>query len=110
MQKRIDTITALADFKRQVIDSESLKIVRFYAEWSGPCQIMGPIYEEMFALYKNSATFYNIDIDKAPLLKNKLGITELPTILFYQNGDVIDFIMGLIPRASLIEKLEKSTV
>jgi len=101
-------ITELAVFKGQVLNGDGLKIVRFCSEWSGPCHIMEPIYEEMHARYTNSASFYNIDIDNAPLLKKSLGVTELPTILFYQKGVIIDFITGLISREALIEKLEKA--
>jgi len=97
------------DFNQQLLNDDGLKIVRFCAEWSGPCHIMKPIYNEMFELYKNSASFYEIDIDTVPLLKTELGITELPTILFFQKGAIIDFIIGLISRESLIEKLEMLT-
>lgn len=95
-------------FNRLVLHGEGLIIARFCAEWSGPCHIMGPIYEEMYSIYGTSASFYKIDIDKAPLLKKKLGITELPTILFYRKGVLIDFIAGFISREGLIEKLEKA--
>ncbi len=69
---------------------------------------MGPIYEEMFSLYKTAASFYRIDIDEAPLLKKELGILELPTILVYRNASIIDLIVGLISRDSLIARLEKA--
>jgi len=101
-------ITEVEVFDRQVINGDGLKIVRFCATWSGPCQIMGPIYEEMSSVYKNSASFYQIDIDKVPLLKKEFGIIELPTILFFQNQVIIDFIIGLISREALIEKLVKA--
>jgi thioredoxin 1 len=99
-------ITEIKDFNQQLLSDDGLKIVRFCAEWSGPCHIMRPIYNEMYQLYKNSASFYEIDVDTVPLLKTKLGITELPTILFFQNGTLIDFTTGLISRESIIEKLE----
>jgi len=101
-------ITEVEVFNRQVLNSDGLKIVRFCAEWSGPCQIMGPIYEEMSSMYKNSASFYQIDIDKVPLLKKEFGIGDLPTILFFQNRLIIDYIIGLISREALLEKLEKT--
>ncbi len=101
-------ITKVEVFNRLVLNGEGLNIVRFCAEWSGPSHIMGPIYEEMSSIYENSASFYQIDIDKAPLLKKEHGVTELPTILFYREGIVIDFMAGLISRRLLIEKLEKA--
>ena len=96
------------DFTKKILKGNGLRILRFCAEWSGPCQIMGPIYEEMFSLYKTAASFYRIDIDEAPLLKKELGILELPTILVYRNAIIIDLIVGLISRDSLIARLEKA--
>ena len=95
-------------FERKILNSHGLHIVRFCAAWSGPCQIMGPIYEEMHTLFKTTASFYRIDIDEAPLLKEQLGITELPTILIYKNGIAIDFITGLISREMLIATLKNT--
>jgi thioredoxin 1 len=106
--RKMIIIEDVKDFKKQVLNDHGLKIVRFCAEWSGPCHIMGPLYGEMFTLYKNSASFYQIDIDQVPHLKMELGVTELPTILFFRNEVVIDFITGLISRTALIEKLEKT--
>lgn len=100
-------ITDKQTFTEKILNGKSLQIVRFCAEWSGPCQMMVPIYQEMFSMYKKSASFYRIDIDEAPLLKKEFGITELPTILFYKKGAVIDFAVGLISRDELIAKMEK---
>ncbi len=97
-----------AVYNKKILNGSGLHIVRFCAAWSGPCQIMGPIYEELHMLFKKAASFYRIDIDEAPLLKEKLGVTDLPTILIYKNGVVIDFITGLISRESLIEKLKNA--
>ena len=100
-------ITDKKAFGEKVLKGKGLQIVRFCAEWSGPCQIMGPIYEEMFTLYKGAASFYKIDIDEAPLLKELLSIAELPTILMYKNSVIVEVIVGLIARDSLIARLEK---
>lgn len=100
-------ITDKKSFTGKIIDGTGLQIVRFCAEWNGPCQMMAPIYHEMFNMYKKLASFYQIDIDEAPLLKKEFGITELPTILFYKNGIMIDFVIGMISRDDLIEKMDK---
>ncbi|CAN5652768.1 hypothetical protein BH10BAC3_BH10BAC3_10110 [soil metagenome] len=95
-------------FARKILNGSGLQIVRFCAEWSGPCQIMSTIYKEMHSMFKTTASFYLIDIDESPLLKEKLGVTDLPTILFYRNGVIIDFITGLISRELFIAKLESA--
>jgi thioredoxin 1 len=94
-------------FTEKIVNGSGLQIVRFCAEWSGPCQMMVPIYLEMVGMYKKLATFYKVDIDEAPLLKIEFGITELPTILFYKNGTVSDFAVGLISRDELLAKMER---
>jgi len=106
-QIRMIKISDKQTFTEKVLEGSGLRIVRFCAEWSGPCQMMAPIYQEIFSMYKKSASFYRIDIDEAPLLKKEFGITELPTILFYKNGVVIDFAVGMISRDELIAKLVK---
>lgn len=93
-------------FSEKVLNGPGLKIVKFYAEWSGPCQMMTPIYMELENMYSSTASFYRIDIEEAPMLKKELGVIEMPTILFYMNGSVVDFVSGLASRNSLIAKLE----
>lgn len=102
-------ITDKGTFTEKIINGRGLQIVRFCAEWSGPCQMMGPIYKEMFSMYSNAASFYRVDIDEAPLLKKQYGVVELPTILFYKNGEQVDFAIGLISKDSLKSKIEKLT-
>jgi thioredoxin 1 len=93
-------------FEKKILNGTGLQVVRFCAVWSGPCQIMGPLYTDISEIYKDKISFYKIDVDEAPLLKDKLGVNELPTILFYKNGVVIDLIVGLLSRELLIEKME----
>ena len=102
----MNKVTNKKSFKEEVLSGPGLKIVKFYAEWSGPCQMMTPIYNELADMYNSAATFYRIDIEEAPLLKKELGVIEMPTILFYWNGVVVDFLNGLSSRNSLIAKLE----
>jgi thioredoxin 1 len=93
-------------FSEKVLSGSGLKIVEFYADWSGPCQMMLPIYNELASMYSSVAGFYQVDVEEAPLLKKELGVIEMPTILFYKNGEVVDFVNGLISKNSLIAKLE----
>lgn len=106
-------MTLLTDkehYTKVILSSCGLRIIKFYAEWSGPCQMMLPVYEEISLMYNHAATFYMVDIDESPSLKTELGITVLPTILIYNNGIVIDFVTGLISKNLLIAKLENSII
>jgi thioredoxin 1 len=101
-------LTSKKSFTREILNGTGSQVVRFCAEWSGPCQIMNPIYEQMEILFAYEAKFYKIDIEKVPALQKEFGIIELPTIIIYKNGSAIEFIVGLISRESLVGKLHKS--
>jgi thioredoxin 1 len=109
MPNKKNTMTKVKDkkgFDEKVLNGTGLQVVKFYADWSGPCQMMMPIYNELANMYSGSAAFYRIDVEEAPLLKKELGVIEMPTILFYMNGAVVDFVNGLSSRNSLIAKFE----
>jgi thioredoxin 1 len=108
MPNQGNMITRIPDqkaFAEKILNVNGLHIVRFCASWSGPCQIMAPVYEEMSMLFQHSVSFYRIDIDEAPLLKKEFAITELPTILFYKNGILAEHAVGLISRELFKEKI-----
>ena len=95
-------------FTERILNEKGIQVVKFYAEWSGPCQMMCPIYAELSMSYSGTVNFFTIDVEEAPLLKKELGVIELPTILFYKNGTVIDFVNGMISKNALIAKLENA--
>ena len=99
-------ISKLKDFYDGIRSENGSMIVRFCAEWSGPCHIMKPIFLGLSQQYGSLASFYEIDVDKFPQLQLEFGIIEIPTILFYQKGILVDSISGLISREALKEKLE----
>lgn len=101
-------VTDKKSFSEKVLNGKGLRIVKFYADWSGPCQMMVPIYKELATMYRGSASFYRVDVEEAPQLKKDLGVTEMPTILFYENGTVVDFVSGLASKNSLIAKMENA--
>lgn len=98
------------DFTEKIIDSHGLAIVQFKIEWNGGCQIIAPIYEELSRLYAASVSFYTIDTDEEKRIAETYRIIELPTILFFKNGVLIDHVTGLTPKHVLIEKIEEAIV
>ena len=96
------------EFEKEVIDNHSLALVQFKIEWSGACQIISPIYEELAASYKGLASFYTVDVETEKGLDSEYGIQELPTILFFKSGRVIDHICGLTPKNVMISKIENA--
>ena len=96
------------DFKNKVIDSTDLSVVQFMLEWSGTCQIISPVYEELAASYKDQANFFTVDVEKETGIDDVYGVIELPTILFFKHGKVIDHIAGLVPKNIMISKIENA--
>jgi thioredoxin 1 len=96
------------DFKKEVVDNMSLSIVQFTLEWSGACQIISPMYDELASSYKGQAKFFTVDVEKERGIDGEYGIMELPTILFFKRGKVIDHITGLAPKNVMISKIENA--
>lgn len=97
-----------ADFKREIIENGNLSLVQFKLEWSGACQIISPVYEELARSYRGLVNFFTVDVEKEAGLDDEYGIMELPTILFFDSGKVIDFVTGLAPRNVMIHKIENA--
>lgn len=85
-----------------------LSLVQFKADWSGACQIISPVYEELAKSYSDSANFFSIDVEEEEGVAKDYGIVEFPTILFFRDGQVIDHVVGLIPKNALIIKIENA--
>jgi thioredoxin 1 len=97
-----------ADFERLVINRTHLTIVKFKTEWSGACQIIFPIYDDLANTYHSKADFFIVDIDKEQSILSQYGLFELPAILFFKDGKLIDHAIGLISKSNLIHKIEKA--
>ena len=101
-----------AQFKKEVMEGGSghLSLVQFKTEWSGACQIIAPVYEELSKCYTGVANFFSIDVEQEAGAEKEFGVSELPTILFYKNGELIDHVVGLTPKNALIIKIENALV
>jgi thioredoxin 1 len=99
-------VTNKKEFSEKILNNTGIQVVKFYAGWSGTCQMMLPIYNELSLSYNNEASFFAVDVEAAPLLRKQLGVNDLPTILFYKNGAIIDFVNGMISKNALFEKME----
>jgi len=95
-------------FTEKILNEQGIQVVEFYAEWSGACQMMAPVFNELSSSYSSSIEFFTVDVEEVPSLKKELGVNDLPTILFYKNGVVIDFVNGMISKNALIAKLENA--
>jgi thioredoxin 1 len=94
------------EFRKEVIDNPSLNLVQFKTEWSGACQIISPVFEELAKSYRGQVNFFTVDAEKEKGIVKEYGVMELPTILFFRRGEVIDHATGLIPKNVMITKIE----
>src|SRR5574339_124520 len=96
------------NFKKEVIESQGLSLVKFNIEWSGACQIISPIYEELSRSYTGMVNFFTIDVEKETGIDQEYGVLEIPTILFFKRGKIVDHVSGLVPKNVVITKIENA--
>ena len=94
------------NFDELVLNSDKPVIVDFWAEWCGPCRMVGPIVEEVGVDYEGKAVVTKVDVDSNPGITAKYGIRNIPTILFFKNGEVADKQVGAVPKSTLVAKLD----
>ena len=96
-----------ANFQSNVLESDKLSIIDFWAEWCGPCKMIGPLVEEIAEEYDGKAVIGKVNVDNNPNSSAKYGIRSIPTLLFFKNGEVVDKQIGAVSKSALAKKLDE---
>lgn len=95
-----------ANFEEVVLKSDKPVLVDFWAEWCGPCRMVGPIVEEISNEYAGKAVVGKVDVDNNPNISMQFGIRNIPTLLVFKGGKVVDKQVGAVPKNVLTQKLD----
>ncbi|MCO5240841.1 MAG: thioredoxin [Chitinophagaceae bacterium] len=96
-----------ANFKEQVLDSDKLSVIDFWAEWCGPCRAIAPVIEELSKEYNGKVNIGKVNVDYNPQLSINYGVTSIPAILFVKGGQVVDKLVGAQPKGNFVKKIEQ---
>ncbi len=91
----------------EIIGSDKPVVIDFWAEWCGPCRMVGPIVEELAKEYDGKVVIGKVDVDSNDEITSKFGIRNIPTILFFKNGEVVDKQVGATQKSVLADKINK---
>ena len=94
-----------SNFQDLVLNSDKPVLVDFCATWCGPCRMLGPIIEELHGDYDGKAVVGKVDVDNNQQIAMQFGIRNIPTVLIFKNGEVVDKFVGVAPKAAIAEKL-----
>ncbi len=95
------------NFNEEVINSSKLTVVDFFATWCGPCRKLGPILEEVETELSNKVNFKKINTDDNIDAAKEYQVSGLPTLLVFKDGEVVERMVGLMPKSSIITNIEK---
>ena len=95
-------------FEQEVLKSETLTLVDFWAEWCGPCKMIGPALEEISEEMKKEVRITKLNIDENPSTPQKYGVRGIPTLLLFKNGEVVAEKIGALSKTKLTEWISEN--
>ncbi|MCC6807567.1 MAG: thioredoxin [Deltaproteobacteria bacterium] len=104
-----EQVAAVTDqnFETEVVKNSKPTLVDFWAPWCGPCRAIAPMVEELAGTYAGKVNVRKMNVDDHPQTASKFGIRAIPTLLLFKNGQVVDQLVGAVPRQKLEDIFQK---
>ena len=94
-----------AEFEKVVLNSQGKALIDLFADWCMPCQMLAPVIEEI-SNEKTDVAFYKINVDESPEVAIKYGVSSIPTLLIFENGNLVNKAVGVYPKEKILSLLE----
>ena len=94
------------NFKTEILDSDKVALVDFWATWCGPCMMLGPVIDELAGDYDGKAVIAKLNVDENSKIAAQYGIRSIPSLLVFKNGQVVDQMLGAMPKNTIATKLD----
>lgn len=96
-----------SNFNESVLNSDRPVVVDFWAEWCGPCKVLGPVLEELSGEVSDKASIVKLNVDESRELAQRYGIRGIPTLVFFKNGEVVSTLVGNQPKDVILKNIQQ---